>query len=102
MPRSERELGSISRLDPSGPRDGTCRGCAHELRLCDQKRRENIVPCLDIFDQLGVRRRNDYGLETAVAFRAAPKMKDVLLIEILGPIGGNQLIAALDAVYPEA
>ena len=36
----------------------------------------------DIFYRLGVRRRDD--LETAVAFRATPTMKNVPLIPILG------------------
>ena len=31
-------------------------------------------------------------LERAVAFRTVPKMKDVSLIPILGPFGGNQFI----------
>ena len=66
--------------------------------LCDQQRRENIVTRLDIFYRLDV----GEGLETAVAFPAAPNMMDLLLISILGPFGGNQLITALNALYSEA
>jgi hypothetical protein len=47
-----------------------------------------------------VRRPSD--LERVIAFRAAPKMKNMSLIPILGPFGGNQLIAALNAVRPKA
>jgi hypothetical protein len=44
--------------------------------LYDQQRRENIIPCHDIFYRLGV----DDGFETAVAVLAAPNMMDLPLI----------------------
>jgi hypothetical protein len=59
-----------------------------------------FYPRHDSFYRLGVRRRNH--LETAVALRALPKMDDLAFISILGPFGGNQLIAALNAVCSEA
>jgi hypothetical protein len=66
-------------------------------RLCDQQRRENIVPFLFISHRLGV----DEGFETAVAFPTAPNVMDLPLIPIFGPFGGNQLIVALSAVHLE-
>jgi len=49
---------------------------------------------------LCVRRPNDF--ERAVAFRAPPNMKDVSLITILRPFWGNQLLATVSTVCPEA
>ena len=40
-------------------------------------------------------------LEAEVTFSAAPKMTDLPLIPIFGPFGGNHLVIALDARYPE-
>src|SRR5579863_7562123 len=65
--------------------------------LCDQQRRMNIVPFRVVFHRLGV----DDSFKTEVTFPAAPKMTNMLLIPILGPFGGNQLIVALGAVQPK-
>ena len=76
----------------SGQRDdGTGSGFVLLPRtaLCDEQRRQNVVRRHDIIRRDG--RNQNRGLETAVAFRAAPKMADVPLIPILGSFGGNQL-----------
>jgi hypothetical protein len=71
-------------------------------RLCDQQRRETIVPCREIFHLIGVGRKQDERLETAAAFPAVPNMTGALIAPVLRPFGGNQLITALNAFHPEA
>jgi Caspase domain len=61
---------------------------------------DTTLPMDELAARFPVRRPND--LEGVIAFRAAPKMKDMSLIPILGSFGGNQLIAASNAVCPEA
>jgi hypothetical protein len=45
---------------------------------------------------------SDDGLKTTVTFPTLPKMTNVAVIPMLGPFGGDQLIAAMDAAHPEA
>ena len=73
-----------------------------QIALCDQRQRKNVASCPDIFYRLGVGRKRDERLKTAVASPTVPNMMDLPLIPILGPFGGNQLIAALNALGAEA
>ena len=45
---------------------------------------------------------SDDGLKTAVTFPTLPKMTNVALIPMLGPFGGDQVIAAMETAHPEA
>jgi hypothetical protein len=60
----------------------------------DQLRRK-IVLLLGI-NRLGVGRQK-YLANTEAAFRARPKIKDALLIHVLGPFGSNQRISTFGA-----
>ena len=68
--------------------------CCQNLQsaLCDQLQWRNFIPHCTIL-------RGDDGLKTIVAFPAAPKMTILLATSILGPFGGNQLVAALKAAH---
>ena len=54
---------------------------------------ENIVSCRHIFIDL---------VSSATAFPAVPNMTGALIAPVLRPVGGYQLIAALNAFHPEA
>ena len=62
--------------------------------LCDEQRGDEIVTCLYISH------RRD-GLEAGLAIPTMPNMIDLPLIAILGPYGGNQFLAALNALHPK-
>jgi hypothetical protein len=65
-------------------------------------RQDIFYPSHNPFYRLGVGRKRDNRLEAKVTFAAVPKMADLPLIPILGPLGGNQLIVASNAFHPEA
>jgi hypothetical protein len=44
---------------------------------------------------------SDRSFKTAAAYRAVPNMTGVAVAQVLGPVGRNQLSAALNAVHPE-
>ena len=59
-----------------------------------------FYPSHNIFYRLGARRRNDF--EKAIASRALPEMPYLPIVMILGPLEGNQLAVASNAICPEA
>jgi hypothetical protein len=84
-----------------------CARCQQRRLLCDQTQCDSVAsahnsfyPAHNIFYRLCVRSRNDF--ERTIAYRAVPKMTDLPLISILGPLGGNQLNVALNAICTEA
>jgi hypothetical protein len=62
--------------------------------------RKSFYPAHNIFYRLCVRSWNDF--ERTIAYRAVPKMTDLPLIPVLGPLRGNQVIVALHAICTEA
>jgi hypothetical protein len=65
--------------------------------ICDQQRWRN--PSLV---ESSIILMSDDGLKTTVTFPTLPKMTNVAVIPMLGPFGGDQLIAATEASHPEA
>ena len=79
-------------------KSGAALWCSPRIALCDQPRRQGIVPCCAILH----RADDDDGFKTAVTFPAPPQMTILLPTPVLGPFGSNQLIVALNTAHAEA
>lgn len=95
-PSSAHKREQIGSSNPRNQEGSMIRGSSPaRAALCDQSQRRNFVPCGVVFHRRGV----DDGFKTIVAFPTAPKMAIFLLAPILGPFGGNKLVAALGAAH---
>ena len=65
--------------------------------LCGTEQSQVAVVCRNAFHRVALAD----GFETTAAFPTVPNMMDLPLFPILGPIGSNQLIAALHAARPK-
>ena len=74
---------------------------AKGVSLCLLQRRRKIVLAREVLYTPDSRRKSRKRFKPSMAFRAAPKMTDNFMIQILGSVGRNQFVAAPDAIYSE-
>lgn len=102
LARDEFNVGNSATASTTRPRLTWSPGAAlmlltHLVRLCDQWHRRNFIPRCFVIR----RSRADDGFKTEVTFPTAPKVTILLLTPILGPLGGNKLVAALGTAHPK-
>jgi hypothetical protein len=71
------------------------------LILCLTQRLKNIHLAHKVFYPPSIRWKSRKRFETTMALRAIPKMSNKLMIQVFGPFGRDQFVAALDAVDSE-
>ena len=69
--------------------------------LSHAKRRKNVHFALEVLYAPGFGRKPRERFEPCTALRASPEMANDLTIQVLRAFRCNQLVAALDATYPE-